>query len=173
MRIGADHHEVASTIHQISVVGPPVSRHLERYNPRCMDQLFEFIVNRWYLVGGFLIVLFLFVRNEVARGGRAVTPQELVNLVNRDRAVVLDVRDAKDYSQGHIVDAVNVPHTSLATRLAELEKYKSRPIVVACKMGQHAGAAGTILRKSGFDNVSRLKGGITEWLNQNLPTVRG
>ena len=145
----------------------------ERYNPLRMDQLFEFIVNRWYLVGGFLIVLILFVRNEVARGGHSVTPQELVNLVNRDRAVVLDVRDANEYSQGHIVDAVNVPHTSLATRLSELEKYKSRPVVVACKMGQHAGAAGTVLRKAGFENVSRLKGGVTEWLNQNLPTVRG
>ncbi|MDE0189994.1 MAG: rhodanese-like domain-containing protein, partial [Gammaproteobacteria bacterium] len=91
-----------------------------------MDQLFEFIVNRWYLVGGFLIVLILFVRNEVARGGRSVSPQELVNLVNRDRAVVIDVRDANEYSKGHIVDAVNVPYTALSTRLSELEKYKSR-----------------------------------------------
>lgn len=138
-----------------------------------MDQLFEFIANRWYLVGGFLVVLLLFVRNEVARGGQAVTPQELVNLVNRDGAVVLDVRDAGEYSRGHIVDAVNVPHTLLASRLSELEKFKSKPVVVACKMGQHAGAAGTILRKAGFENVSRLKGGVTEWLNQNLPVVRG
>ena len=150
-----------------------VAAYLGRYNPRRMDQLFEFIANRWYLVGGFLIVLILFVRNEVARGGHSVTPQELVNLVNRDRAVVLDVRDANEFSQGHIVDAVNVPHASLTMRLAELEKFKARPIVVACKMGQHAGSAGTILRKAGFENVSRLKGGVTEWLNQNLPTVRG
>ncbi|MDE0191086.1 MAG: rhodanese-like domain-containing protein, partial [Gammaproteobacteria bacterium] len=65
------------------------------------------------------------------------------------------------------------PYTALSTRLSELEKYKSRPVVVACKMGQHAGAAGTTLRKAGFENVSRLKGGVTEWLNQNLPTVKG
>ena len=138
-----------------------------------MEQLFEFVANRWYLVGAFLLVLALFVRNEVARGGRSVTPQELVNLVNRDGAIVIDVRDANDYSQGHIVDAVNVPHSSLGTRISELEKFKSRPVVVACKMGQHAGAAGTILRKAGFENVTRLKGGIAEWLNQNLPMVKG
>ena len=138
-----------------------------------MEQLFEFVANRWYLVGAFLLVLALFVRNEVARGGRSVTPQELVNLVNRDGAIVIDVRDANEYSQGHIVDAVNVPHTSLGTRISELEKFKSRPVVVACKMGQHAGAAGTILRKAGFENVTRLKGGIAEWLNQNLPMVKG
>ena len=138
-----------------------------------MEQLFEYIGNHPILVGAFVLAFALFVRNEVARGGRSVTPQELVNLVNRDGAVVVDVRDANEYSQGHIVDAVNVPHTALGTRISELEKYKGRPVVLACKMGQHAGAAGTILRKAGFDNVSRLKGGVTEWLNQNLPVVKG
>lgn len=138
-----------------------------------MEQLFEYIGNHPILVGAFVLAFALFVRNEVARGGRSVTPQELVNLVNRDGAVVVDVRDANEYSQGHIVDAVNVPHTALGTRISELEKYKGKPVVLACKMGQHAGAAGTILRKAGFDNVSRLKGGVTEWLNQNLPVVKG
>ena len=45
--------------------------------------------------------------------------------------------------------------------------------MLACKMGQHAGAAGTVLRKAGFENVSRLKGGVTEWRNQNMPVVKG
>lgn len=138
-----------------------------------MEQLFEFIGNHPFLVGAFLLTFALFVRNEVIRGGRAVTPQELVNLVNRDGAVVIDVRDAKEFAQGHIVDAVNVPHTALGTRVGELNKYKSKPVVIACKMGQHAGPAGTVLRKAGFENVARLKGGVTGWLNDNLPVVKG
>lgn len=138
-----------------------------------MEQLFEFIANHPILVGAFILIFALFVRNEVARGGRSVSPQELVNLVNRDKAVVIDVRDPNEYSQGHIVDAINVPHTSLAGRLAELAKYKEKPIILACKMGQHAGSAGTVLRKAGFENVARLKGGVTEWRNQNLPVVKG
>ena len=138
-----------------------------------MEQLFEFIGNHPILVGAFLLIFALFVRNELVRGGRAVTAQELVNLVNRDGAVVVDVRDKAEFSQGHIVDAINVPHGALNTRLAELEKYKERPLVLACKMGQHAGAAGTVLRKAGFLNVSRLKGGVAEWRNQNLPVVKG
>ena len=137
-----------------------------------MEQLFEFIGNHPYLTGAFALLVLLFVRNEVARGGRSVTPQELVNLVNRDGAVVIDVRDANEFSQGHIVDAVNMPHTALTGRVSELEKYKEKPVVLACKMGQHAGAAGTMLRKAGFQNVARLKGGVTEWRNQNLPVVR-
>ena len=138
-----------------------------------MEQLFEFVGNHYILAGAFVLILALFVRNEVVRGGRSVSAQELVNLVNRDGAVVIDVRDPNEYSQGHIVDALNVPHAALAGRVGELRKYKEKPIVLACKMGQHSGAAGTVLRKAGFQNVSRLRGGVAEWRNQNLPVVKG
>ena len=83
------------------------------------------------------------------------------------------MRDQKEFSEGHIVDAVNIPHAALGSRLSEIERHKQKPIVVTCKMGQHAGTAGTVLRKAGFENVSRLKGGIMEWRNQNLPVVKG
>ena len=137
-----------------------------------MEQLFEFIGNHPLLVGGFALVLALFVRNEVARGGRSVSAQELVNLVNRDGAVVIDVRDGTEYAQGHIAHAINVPHSAISGRLAELEKYKEKPVVLACKMGQHSGSAGTVLRRAGFQNVARLRGGVAEWRNQNLPLVK-
>jgi rhodanese-related sulfurtransferase len=138
-----------------------------------MDKLFQFIVNHPYLVGGFVVLLALFIRNETQRGGRSVSVQELVSMVNRENALVLDVRDKKEFEAGHIVDAVNIPHGSLETRLDELKKDQSRPIIVACRMGQHAGAAGTLLRKNGFENVTRLTGGMTEWRNQSLPVVKG
>ena len=137
-----------------------------------MDQLFEFIGNHLILVGAFVVLLVLFIRNEMNRGGASVSAQELVNLVNSEDAVVVDVRDKKEYEQGHIVDAINIPFSSLETRVKELEKFKEQPLVLTCKMGQHAGAAGTILRKQGFANVSRLTGGIMEWRNQNLPVVK-
>ena len=82
-----------------------------------MSQLFEFVGNHPILVGIFAVLLTLFIRNETQRGGRGVSPQELVNLVNKEGAVVLDVRDSKEFAAGHIVDAVNVPHTSLESRL--------------------------------------------------------
>lgn len=137
-----------------------------------MKQLFEFIGNHPFLVGAFLIILVLFVRNETRRGGRSVSAQQLVDLVNRENALVLDVRDRKEFDEGHIANAVNIPYASLASRIAELNAHKERPIVVACKMGQHSGAVGTTLRKNGFANVTRLSGGITEWRNQNLPVVK-
>jgi len=137
-----------------------------------MDQVIEFMGNHPFLIGSFVLLLGLFVRNESRRGGHAVTAQELVNMVNRDNAVVLDVRDKKEFDQGHIVNAVNIPFANLSGRMDELKKYRDQPVVVACKQGQHAGSAGTLLRKAGFDNISRLTGGIAEWRNQNLPVVK-
>lgn len=138
-----------------------------------MEKFFEFIANHPFLVGTFVLLLALFVRNETRRGGRSVSPQELVDMVNRQNAVVLDIRDRKEFQAGHIVEAVNIPNANLESRLDELKKYRDRPIVVTCRMGQNAGAAGTLLRKQGFENVSRLTGGMTEWRNQSLPVVKG
>ncbi|MGD8415933.1 MAG: rhodanese-like domain-containing protein [Pseudomonadales bacterium] len=137
-----------------------------------MDKLFIFIGNHPFLIGTFVLLLALFIRNETKRGGQSVSAQQLVDMVNREDALVLDLRDKKEFDSGHIVDAVNVPYSALESRLKELEKYKERPVVIACKMGQHSGAAGTILRKHGFANVSRLTGGVAEWRNQNLPLVK-
>ena len=138
-----------------------------------MAQLFEFIGNHPLLVGTFAALLGLFVANEMRRGGRSITAQQLVNLVNNKDALVVDVRDSKEFEAGHIVDAINIPHTALESRLSELNKYKDKPVVLTCKMGQHSGSAGTILRKAGFEEVARLTGGILEWRNQNLPVVKG
>ncbi|MCZ6617468.1 MAG: rhodanese-like domain-containing protein [Gammaproteobacteria bacterium] len=137
-----------------------------------MDQVIEFVGNHPFLIGSFVLLLTLFVRNETRRGGSAVSAQELVNLVNRENAVIIDVRDKKEFDQGHIVNAVNIPFANLSGRVDELNKYRELPMVVACKQGQHAGSAGTLLRKAGFENISRLTGGIAEWRNQNLPVVK-
>lgn len=138
-----------------------------------MEQLFEFIGNHPILVGTFVVLLTLFIRNETRRGGQSISAQQLVDLVNREDALVLDVRDKKEYDAGHIVGAVNIPYSALEGRLDEIKKHQERPLVVACRMGQHSGAAGTLLRKSGFADVRRLTGGIAEWRNQNLPVVKG
>lgn len=138
-----------------------------------MDQAIEFVGNHAILVGTFAVLLALFVRNEMGRGGKSITAQELVNLVNREGALVLDVRDPREFAEGHIVDAVNIPHGAVASRVGELERHKGRPVAIVCKMGQHAGSAGTVLRKAGFEQVTRLSGGMTEWRNQNLPVVKG
>ena len=137
-----------------------------------MDQLFTYISNHPFLVGAFVLLLILFIRNEMSRGGKTVSAQELVQLVNNEDALVVDVRDKAEFDAGHIVDAINIPFAKLESRADELAKHKDKPLVVACKMGQHAGAAGTVLKKKGFENVSRLRGGIAEWRNQSMPVIK-
>ncbi|MEM7079576.1 MAG: rhodanese-like domain-containing protein [Pseudomonadota bacterium] len=137
-----------------------------------MEQLFTFIANHPFLVGAFVVLLGLFIRNEMNRGGANISAQELVQLVNNDDAVVVDLRDKQEFEQGHIVGSLNIPYANLESRVNELNKFKEKPLVLACKMGQHSGAAGTALRKAGFENVSRLRGGIAEWRGQSLPVVK-
>ena len=137
-----------------------------------MEQFFSFLGDHPILVGTFLLLLFLFFRNERTRAGATVGTQELVRLVNKENAVVLDVHERNEFMEGHIVDALNIPYASLESRLDEISQHKETPIVIACKMGQHSGAAGTLLQKNGFTNVTRLTGGYAEWRAQNLPVVK-
>ncbi len=136
-----------------------------------MDRLLEFITNHPVQVGLFIGLVALFIWNEMRRGGQSVTAQQLVNLMNREKAVVVDLRDPKEFAAGHITGAVNIPHAKLSENIGKLEKYRDRPIVLACRMGQHSGAAGATLKKAGFENVMRLSGGMAEWQTQNLPVV--
>lgn len=138
-----------------------------------IEQIFEFVVNHFVLVGIFFALLFALLVNEGKRGGASITSGTLVNLVNKQNAVVLDVRDRKDFAAGHIVDAVHIPYASLDQRLSEIEAFRDRPVVIVCKMGQHSSAVGSKLKAKGFDDVRRLGGGMAEWTASNLPVVKG
>ncbi len=138
-----------------------------------MDRLFEFAVNHPELVGPFVVLLVLFVLLETRRGGKTVSTQMLTHLVNKEGALVLDVRDVKDFRDGHITDSRNIPFSGLKENLGQLDKFRDKPIVIVCKIGQTAGAAGRILTASGFKDVRRLSGGITTWTSEGLPLVKG
>jgi rhodanese-related sulfurtransferase len=118
-------------------------------------------------------LVFAFVVNEGKRGGDSINTNTLVNLVNRDNALILDVRDSKDFNAGHIVDALNIPFSNFDKRVGELDKFKDRPIIVVCKMGQHASGVGGKLKTLGFEKVHRLGGGMGEWSASSLPIVKG
>ena len=138
-----------------------------------INHLLEFALHHYLLVGIFIVLLIAFLVNEGKRGGAAITTGSLVSMINREGAVVLDVRDHKDFAQGHIAGSVNIPFSNLDERVSELEPYKDKPVVLVCKMGQHAGAAGRKLKAGGFNNVRRLAGGMAEWTGNSLPVVKG
>ena len=136
-----------------------------------MALFLEFLTQEWILALALLVVLVMLVLHEARKSGPSVTPQQAINLINGEEGVFLDLRDAGDYKQGHIVEAMNIPATKLKARVAELEKYRDKPIVLVCKMGQQSGAAGKQLKEVGFDRVYKMTGGMMEWSNLQLPVV--
>jgi rhodanese-related sulfurtransferase len=138
-----------------------------------IDQLFEFVQNHPLLVGAFVLVLTAWIAYEVRNAGTsAVTSSEATQLINREDAVVLDIREANDFKAGHIAGARSIPQSKLDSRLTELDKFKDKPIIVACKHGQSSGAALVKLKKAGFERAYKLKGGITQWQADGLPVVK-
>lgn len=138
-----------------------------------MELFFQFASYQWHWFGLLAMLIAALVYYEGRKAGPQVSPQQLSLLVNNENALILDVRPGKEFRGGHIVDAVNVPFDQVATQLPQLEKYRGRPVVLVCKMGQHAGAAAKQLRAAGFDKVYRLSGGIAEWGNSQMPLVKG
>jgi rhodanese-related sulfurtransferase len=136
-----------------------------------MALFIEFMAEQWLLASALLIMVVMLFMHESRRSGPSVSPQQAINLINQEDGVFLDVRDANDYKQGHIVGAVNIPVAKVSERMAELEKYKDRPIVLVCKMGQHSGTAGKQLKAADYEHVYKMSGGMMEWGNLQLPTV--
>jgi len=131
----------------------------------------DFLIEEWLLSSLLAAIVVAFLILESRRGGVTVTHHQATRLINDGKAILVDLRDSKEYKTGHIVDAINIPYSSINTRFVELEKHKAKQLIVVDKMGQHAGAAGRILREKGF-TVVRLQGGMIEWAQQNLPVVK-
>ncbi|WP_166263892.1 rhodanese-like domain-containing protein [Marinobacter caseinilyticus] len=137
-----------------------------------MERLFEFVVSHYVLVSAFVALLAALFLLESRRGGQKVSAQAAVNLINRDQAIVVDIRDRKEYGEGRITGSVHIPLSAIKERASELKKHKDKQLIVVDKMGQHSAAAVKLLNGEGFENVSRLGGGIADWKSSNLPLVK-
>lgn len=102
-------------------------------------------------------------------GAREVGTLEATQLINHRNALLVDVREDKEYAEGHIPNARHIPLGALPKRLKELEAAKSRPIVMNCRSGARSASACGILRKNGFEEVYNLRGGIKAWQQAGLP----
>ena len=88
-----------------------------------------------------------------------------------DDALVLDVREDKEFAAGHIPKAKHIPLGQLANRIKELEKFKGKPVLVTCRSGQRSTRACGMLKKAGFETVYTQAGGIIAWERANLPVT--
>jgi len=136
-----------------------------------VEQLIEFVTNHWILVAVFLALLAALAVVESQRAGRKVGPEEAVMLLNRDEAVVVDIREKKEFSEGHIKGAIHIPMAKLKESDNQLRKHSDKLILMVDKAGQHSGMAVKELPKDHNLNVARLSGGMMEWRNANLPVT--
>ena len=105
-------------------------------------------------------------------GGPAVSTLQATQLINREDALVLDVRPEAEYAKGHILGARNVPLADLAQRTGELERYKDKPVVVCCNTGNTSAGGVSQLRKAGFARAVNLAGGLAAWQQAGLPVSK-
>ncbi|MFO7603822.1 MAG: rhodanese-like domain-containing protein [Gammaproteobacteria bacterium] len=137
-----------------------------------MAQYIEFATNHWILTAALLVIIYLLLLSffgQRLRGYLSASPSEATMMINREDAVVLDVRETNEYQSGHIVNSVHIPLAYLKERLGELDKHKGKPVIVACRSGHRSGQACSVLKKNGYENVYNLRGGVMAWEGANLP----
>jgi len=138
-----------------------------------LEKLPEFLLNHPLLTGAFLGLSGALAWLTFKGGGRSgVTPAEATRLISHEDAVVVDIRADGEYRGGHVVGALNLTPEQLAAGHRKLEKYRGRPIIVACGTGQRAQSAVRTLREKNFERVYVLSGGMAAWRSANLPVTR-
>jgi rhodanese-related sulfurtransferase len=134
----------------------------------------EFVRNNLLLFAVALVsggmLLWPFVRRST--GGPWVSPAQATHLINREDALVVDVREANEFATGHVLGAKNIPAARMETAGNELMKKKDRPVIVYCDGGERAGKAMSALKKVGFTRVANLSGGIKAWQDAGLPVEK-
>lgn len=124
-----------------------------------------------HLAWGLLATLILTSACSDAKG---VISQDalLEQLRNGENPVILDVRTPREYQQGHVPGAVNLPYQQIGRRLAELQEFKDREVVVYCEVGPRSRVAQSMLQQAGFTDVRHLAGDMAGWRRARLPTSR-
>lgn len=132
----------------------------------------KFLIDNIFLIavailsGGALLLPLLQKR------GNRVSTLQATQLINQGKTLVLDVRDGEAFAAAHLIDAKNIPLKDLPQRMAELDKFKAKNVLVVCQTGSQATKAVAQLSQAGFAQAYNLEGGIAAWQTQGLPTVK-
>jgi len=128
----------------------------------------NFLIDNWTLV---LVALTsgLALLWPVLTQGKGLSASEAVLLMNRDKAVVVDVCEPGEFAQGHIVGARNVPLARLQAELPSVVKNKATPVILVCQAGVRSGRAVAVARKLGYEKAQSLAGGLKAWQAASMP----
>lgn len=102
-------------------------------------------------------------------GGGSLTADGAVQLINREKAVVIDVCETHEFAAGHVGGAKNIPLGQLEEKLPAAVKNKALPIILVCQSGARSNRALGIAKKLGYEKAQSLSGGLSAWKTANLP----
>lgn len=139
-----------------------------------MELFLQFVGQQWYWFALLLLLFAVLMWHEAITGPKPVTVQQIARIANQDDSQLIDLRSTKEYREGHIAGAINIPYQDWVKRAPEFAK-QTTPLLLMCKYGQQAGSAGRELLKAGrkLDNVYKLQGGMHEWNAESLPVTKG
>ena len=134
----------------------------------------KFVMDNIFLVAVALVsgTMLLWPLLRRGAGGPSVNTLEATQMINRQDALVLDVREQAEFAQGHILNARGLPLSQLETRLGDIEKFKDKPVIVYCATDNRSSSAVATLRKRGFTNAVTLSGGFSAWQQAGLPVQK-
>jgi len=131
----------------------------------------DFIVQNWVLILIAVASAAMLLWPALTSGGGAnsLTPPQAVQLINREKAVVIDVCAPEEFAAGHVSNAKNVPVAELETRLTQVVKNKTVPVLMVCASGIRSKRAVATAKKLGYEKAYSLAGGMGAWRAANLP----
>ncbi|MDB5757161.1 MAG: rhodanese-like protein [Burkholderia sp.] len=132
----------------------------------------KFFIDNIWLVALALLSGGALLFPTLQRGGSRVSLLQATQLLNQGKSVVLDIRSPEDFAAGHIRDARHIPLKELKSRVSELDKFKSKSVIVVCSSGAQSARAASVLKSAGFGEVYSLDGGLAAWRAQGLPTAK-
>jgi len=132
----------------------------------------KFLLDNIWLIGIALVSGGALVWPTLQRGGKKVSLLQATQLINQGKAVIVDVREPAEFAAGHMRDAKNVPLKELSNRAGELDKFKSKTLIVVCQAGTRSAKALGQLKKAGFAEAYSLEGGMAAWQAQGLPVAK-
>ncbi len=131
----------------------------------------KFLLDNWMLITVAVAsgVALLF---PVLSAGKGLNPQDMVQLMNREKATVIDVCEPDEFARGHVIGAKNVPLSQLEDKLSQVVKNKAGHVIMVCQVGARSARAAATARKLGFENVQSLAGGLKAWQAASMPVEK-
>lgn len=98
-------------------------------------------------------------------GFQCISIEKAAEIIQNENPVIVDIRDAGAYAQGHISEAILLTDENVDEFIAKTNKDK--PILCYCYHGHSSRNAAAFLVEQGFENVYSIDGGYEEWKKQN------